>query len=68
MIAMASRLMAGAALALAGLTATAALAEPRAAQRLDPRAVIERSEAVVGRAVGSYLLTDSTGAALALAD
>jgi len=68
MIAMASRLMAGAALALAGLTATAALAEPRAAQRLDPPAVIERSEAVVGRTVGSYLLTDSTGAALALAD
>jgi len=42
-------------------------AETPNAQRLDPRAVIERSEAAIGRTVGSYALTDSAGAPLALA-
>jgi protein SCO1/2 len=35
-------------------------------QRLDPRSAMERSEAAIGRSVGAYTLTDSTGAPLAL--
>jgi len=42
-----------------------ALAAP--AERLDPRQVIARSEAAIGRTVGNYHLTDSTGAPLSLA-
>lgn len=48
------------------MTATAVLADAINTQRLDPRAVFERSEAAVGRTVGGYVLTDSTGAPLAL--
>lgn len=61
------RLIAGAAgLALAALTTASVGAETPGAKRLDPRAVIEKSEAAVGRSVGNYVLTDSTGAPLAL--
>ena len=52
-------------IALAAIGALAAHAETA---RLDPRAAIERSEAAVGRMVGSYMLMDSKGAQLALAD
>ena len=54
-------------LALAGMTATAVLAGTPAPQRLDPRSVIERSESAIGRTLGRYTLTDSTGAPLDLA-
>lgn len=64
---MSKRLIAGlAGVALAAMTATAVLADALNTQRLDPRAVFERSEAAVGRTVGGYVLTDSTGAPLAL--
>jgi protein SCO1/2 len=53
-----------AALALLGLPAIAAV--PDALARLDPRAVIARSEAAIGRAVGGHVLTDSTGRSFAL--
>jgi len=55
-----------AAVALAATTATAVLADAPNTQRLDPRAVFERSEAAVGRTTGNYILTDSKGAPLAL--
>jgi protein SCO1/2 len=57
----------GAGLWLACLAAagTAMAAEPREA-RLDPQKVIERSQAAIGRPLGSYLLTDSTGTPLRL--
>lgn len=54
-------------LALNAATATMVLADTPNAPRLDPRAVLERSEATVGRNIGSYVLTDSTGVPLALA-
>jgi protein SCO1/2 len=60
--------IAGAAgLALAGLAAALAHAETPNAPRLDPRSVIERSQGAIGRSVGSYVLTDSAGAPIALA-
>lgn len=49
---------------LVALSATPMRAE---SVRLDPRVAIERSEAAVGRVVGNYVLTDSTGAPLPLA-
>jgi protein SCO1/2 len=52
-------------LALGCMTATTVPALD--SQRLDPRSVIERSEAAIGRMVGSHTLTDSNGAPLALA-
>jgi protein SCO1/2 len=65
---MARQLIAGAAgLALSAMTATVVVADAPNAPRLDPRAVIERSEAAVGRSIGGYVLTDSAGAPLALA-
>ena len=36
------------------------------AERLDPSKALQRSEAAVGRTLGAYTLTDSTGAPLAL--
>lgn len=64
---MSIRLIAGlAAVALAVTTATAVRADAPNTKRLDPRAVFERSEAAVGRSIGSYVLTDSKGAPLAL--
>jgi protein SCO1/2 len=55
----------------AALLAVAALAAPLVAEsagqaRLDADAVIERSEAAIGRLVGSYVLTDSLGEPLPL--
>jgi len=52
---------------LAVQAAAPAHAETAIGPRLDPRAVIDRSEAAVGRSVGSYILTDSAGAPLPLA-
>jgi len=57
---------------LAVLLAVAAVAAPimghaAARSRLDPEAVIERSEGAIGRLVGGYVLTDSTGEPLELA-
>lgn len=64
---MSVRLIAGlAAVALAATAATAVPADAPNTQRLDPRAVFERSEAAVGRTTGNYILTDSKGAPLAL--
>jgi protein SCO1/2 len=37
-----------------------------AAERLDPSKALQRSEAAIGRTLGAYKLTDSTGAPLAL--
>ena len=37
-------------------------------ERLDPRKVIEQSEQAIGRNVGNYKLTDSTGAPISLRD
>ncbi|MEE8453172.1 MAG: SCO family protein [Limibaculum sp.] len=55
----------------AALLAVAAAAAPGMAhtvaeEGLDPGAVIERSEAAIGRLVGPHVLTDSNGAPLAL--
>jgi protein SCO1/2 len=36
--------------------------------RLDPRKVIEQSEQAIGRNLGNYKLTDSTGTPLSLRD
>jgi protein SCO1/2 len=47
-------------------TVAPCLAHTEAEVRLDPEAVIERSEAALGRLVGSHVLTDSNGAPLAL--
>lgn len=52
---------------LAALTLVLAPLTAPAATRLDPQAVLERSEAAIGRKVGDYTLTDSKGQALALA-
>lgn len=49
---------------LAALSAASTRAE---SVRLDPRAAIERSEAAVGKTVGSYVMIDSAGAPLPLA-
>lgn len=43
-----------------------AMAHTTAEEGLDPGAVIERSEAAIGRLVGPHVLTDSNGAPLAL--
>jgi len=51
-------------LALVALCASFLVAQ--AATRLDPQAVLERSEAAIGGTVGNYTLTDSTGEALPL--
>jgi len=51
---------------MAGAAAPAAAPDPLAA-RLDAKKAIERSEAALGRTVGAYHLTDSTGEPLALA-
>jgi protein SCO1/2 len=51
-----------AAVVLAG----AALSAPLAKDRLDPQQAIARSEQAIGRIVGAYTLTDSTGASFAL--
>jgi protein SCO1/2 len=65
---MAKRLIAvGAGLALSAMTAATVFADTLNAPRLDARAVLERSEAAVGRSIGGYVLTDSAGAPLALA-
>jgi protein SCO1/2 len=58
---------------LTALLAVAALAAPIVAHGaaealLDPDAVIERSEAAIGRKVGPYVLTDSNGAPLPLSE
>jgi protein SCO1/2 len=50
----------------AALTASVLSIPADAANRQDPQAVLERSEAAIGRAVGNYTLTDSKGQALAL--
>lgn len=63
----AQRIAGVAGFAFAVLAAGYALAETPVSARLDPRTVIERSEAAVGRAVASYVLTDSAGAPLPLA-
>jgi len=57
------------AVALAGWLMMPALAAAETAdRRLDLRKVIEKSEQAVGRTLGTYRLTDSTGAPLALRD
>ncbi|TAK46924.1 MAG: SCO family protein [Xanthobacteraceae bacterium] len=55
---------------LAGILLEPALAATPGSQtaRLDPRKVIEQSEQAIGRPIGNYNLTDSTGAPLALRD
>ncbi|MBI5908756.1 MAG: SCO family protein [Betaproteobacteria bacterium] len=61
----------GALVAAVGLGLAGMLVEPGFAatlDRLDPRKVIERSEQAIGRNVGNYKLTDSTGAPLSLRD
>ena len=66
MIAVRARSIAIVAGLLAALAGPAAQADAPNAGRLDPRAAIVRSEAVVGRSLGNYLLTDTTGAPVAL--
>ena len=63
-----ARVVAGLALALAAPMAALADAGSESAARIDPRRAMERSEQVIGRAIGNYALTDATGARLALAD
>ena len=55
---------------LAGILTEPIFAVPANGQiaRLDPRKVIEQSEQAIGRSVGNYRLTDSTGAQLPLWD
>jgi protein SCO1/2 len=50
------------------MTGVASGAPEPTAGRLDPRQVMERSEAAIGRTVGPYRLTDSKGAPLPLAN
>ena len=55
--------------ALAGWLVTPALATPETPSgRLDLRKVIEKSEQAIGRTLGTYRLTDSTGVPLGLRD
>jgi protein SCO1/2 len=58
------RSMAFAAVLFAATTAPALAA----AERIDPRAAVERSQKAIGRPLGNYTLTDSTGASLVLRD
>lgn len=55
-------------LVVLGISSAADAAPSPAASRLDPQKVFERSEAAIGRAVGTYRLTDTNGTPLALAD
>ncbi len=56
------------ALSLACIGAYSAVAAAEgSAGRLDPRKVIERSESAIGRSLGAYRLTDTSGAPLLLA-
>jgi protein SCO1 len=54
-------------MALAALALLVALASPARGDRLDPTRALAKSESAIGRTVGNYSLTDSHGAALALA-
>jgi protein SCO1/2 len=54
------------ALACCGLFIVFAASAEAAVDRLDPRTALKKSEAAIGRSVGAYTLTDSTGAPLAL--
>ncbi|MFO1134924.1 MAG: SCO family protein [Rhodoblastus sp.] len=51
-----------------GVALALCLASPAMAQRLEPAAVFERSEAAIGRSVGDYALTDSIGEKFKLSD
>lgn len=53
--------------ALAVLAMSGVPAAARVAERLDPSKAIAKSEAVIGRTVGAYRLTESTGSPLSLA-
>lgn len=57
--------VAAASLVLAAVSAGLA---PAKADRLDPKVALAKSEAAIGRSVGNYTLTDSTGARFALSD
>ena len=63
-------LVAAAGFWLAGMLAQPVFAAAAGGQvaRLDPRKVMEQSEQAIGRILGNYRLTDSTGAQLALRD
>ena len=52
--------------ALCALAGSLAFASPSSAERLDASKALARSEAAVGRTLGAYTLTDSSGAPLAL--
>jgi protein SCO1/2 len=52
--------------ALCALAGSLAFASPSSAERLDASKALARSEAALGRALGAYTLTDSSGAPLAL--
>jgi len=54
------------ALAIAGMLAAGVAWPATAAARLDPQQAVARSEQAVGRTLGVYTLTDSTGAAFSL--
>lgn len=55
--------------AACAIVATLSFASPlTAAERLDPAAVYEKSEAAIGRTVADYKLTDSNGEAFKLGD
>lgn len=56
------------AIALGGLLATTVLQARAAEGPLDPKVAYERSQAVLGRTLGSYRLTDHQGAPLLLDD
>ena len=55
-------------LLLAGVPAALLWAATPAAERLDPRKAVARSEQAIGRSHGSHVLVDSLGAPLALQD
>jgi protein SCO1 len=63
-------LVAAVGLGLTGMLAQSGFAATSNAQvaRLDPRKVIEQSEQAIGRNLGNYKLTDSTGTSLSLRD
>jgi protein SCO1/2 len=62
--------VAAAALGISGLIVTSVFAtgSEGAVARLDPRKAIEQSKQAVGRSLGNYNLTDSTGASVSLRD
>jgi protein SCO1/2 len=60
-------IMTAAVVQIAGMLAASAALPATPADRLDPQKAVTKSEQAIGRTLGAYALTDSSGAALSLA-